>query len=311
VRLRASLDLPRPKNKMRSIRKGVVRTVLKMAGDLDNLEYYIKFPSPNFNYNQQNGESDYVFVVNEEKIPVILLFGWAGCQDRYLAKYSQIYEDRGLITLRYTAPVKCLFWKRFQMITIGERLVKLLVDLNFENHPIIVHCFSNGGAFLYQNFMLALERSPKPIQIKGVIFDSAPGKRRILSLFRAISAILGGRPLYNIPVSILMTMFLSMIWLYEVISNYVSPKKTFQSNPLENLKDDRNRWPQHFIYSKTDILIPFTDIEYFADYRQSVGIDVTSLCYDDSPHVKHYSHNKDSYVNSVCNFLNKCLNGSN
>jgi hypothetical protein len=130
-----------------------------------------------------------------------------------------------LITLRYTAPVKCLFWKRFQMITIGERLVKLLVDLNFENHPIIVHCFSNGGAFLYQNFMLALERSPKPIQIKGVIFDSAPGKRRILSLFRAISAILGGRPLYNIPVSILMTMFLSMIWLYEVrrkskVSNY-------------------------------------------------------------------------------------------
>lgn len=70
-----------------------------------------------------------------------------------------------MITLRYTAPVKCLFWKRFQMITIGERLVKLLVDLNFENHPIIVHCFSNGGAFLYQNFMLALERSPKPIQV--------------------------------------------------------------------------------------------------------------------------------------------------
>jgi hypothetical protein len=231
-----------------------------------------------------------------------------GCGD---ATLSQIQVASRLITLRYTAPVKCLFWKRFQMITIGERLVKLLVDLNFENHPIIVHCFSNGGAFLYQNFMLALERSPKPIQIKGVIFDSAPGKRRILSLFRAISAILGGRPLYNIPVSILMTMFLSMIWLYEVISNYVSPKKTFQSNPLENLKDDRNRWPQHFIYSKTDILIPFTDIEYFADYRQSVGIDVTSLCYDDSPHVKHYSHNKDSYVNSVCNFLNKCLNGSN
>jgi hypothetical protein len=78
---------------------------------------------------------------------------------------SQIQVASRLITLRYTAPVKCLFWKRFQMITIGERLVKLLVDLNFENHPIIVHCFSNGGAFLYQNFMLALERSPKPIQV--------------------------------------------------------------------------------------------------------------------------------------------------
>jgi hypothetical protein len=81
------------------------------------------------------------------------------------ATLSQIQVASRLITLRYTAPVKCLFWKRFQMITIGERLVKLLVDLNFENHPIIVHCFSNGGAFLYQNFMLALERSPKPIQV--------------------------------------------------------------------------------------------------------------------------------------------------
>lgn len=64
--------------------------------DLDHLEYYIKFPSPNFNYNNTNNDdSDYVFVVNERKIPIILLFGWAGCQDKYLSKYSAIYEEKG------------------------------------------------------------------------------------------------------------------------------------------------------------------------------------------------------------------------
>ncbi|XP_018565393.1 transmembrane protein 53 [Anoplophora glabripennis] len=278
--------------------------------DLDNLEYYIKFPNPNFNYSQHNGEHDFVFVVNEEKIPVILLFGWAGCQDKYLAKYSQIYEEKGLITLRYTAPVKCLFLKRYQMITIGEKLVKLLIDLNFDSHPIIIHCFSNGGAFLYQNFSLALEKCPKPIPIKGVIFDSAPGKRRILSLFRAISAILGGNVFYNFSMSLLMTMFLSMIWLYEVISNAICPKSTFQSNPLENLKNEKNTWPQHFIYSKNDDLIPHTDIEYFADYRKKLGVDVTTLCYETSLHVKHLAENRESYVKSVYNFINKCLNGS-
>uniref|UniRef100_A0AC34PY94 Uncharacterized protein n=1 Tax=Panagrolaimus sp. JU765 TaxID=591449 RepID=A0AC34PY94_9BILA len=26
--------------------------------------------------------------------PWVLLFGWAGCQDRYLTKYSQIYEKK-------------------------------------------------------------------------------------------------------------------------------------------------------------------------------------------------------------------------
>ncbi|XP_050503831.1 transmembrane protein 53-A isoform X2 [Diabrotica virgifera virgifera] len=222
--------------------------------DLDNLEYYIKFPNPNFNYNQ-NGDHDFVFIVNEEKIPVILLFGWAGCQDKYLAKYSQIYEEKGLITLRYTAPIKCLFLRRYQMISIGEKLVKLLFDLNFDNHPIIIHCFSNGGAFLYQNFSLALEKCPKQLPIKGVIFDSAPGRRRILSLFRAISAIIGGNKIYNFSVSFIMTMFLSMIWLYEVISNTIYPRPSFQSNPLENLKNEKHRWPQCFIYSKKDDLI--------------------------------------------------------
>jgi Eukaryotic protein of unknown function (DUF829) len=63
----------------------------------DSLEYFIKFPTPNFR-NQtadQAAENDYVFVYNEKNVPIVLLLGWAGCQDRYLMKYSKIYEDRG------------------------------------------------------------------------------------------------------------------------------------------------------------------------------------------------------------------------
>ncbi|XP_022906425.2 transmembrane protein 53 [Onthophagus taurus] len=281
--------------------------------ELDNLEYYIKFPNPNYNYTQTtNGDSDFVFVIDENKVPVILLFGWAGCQDKYLSKYSQIYEERGLITLRYTAPVKCLFWKRYQMIQIGQKIVKLLIDLNFESHPIVVHCFSNGGAFLYQNFSSALSKSPKPLQIKGVIVDSAPGKRRLGSLYRAISNIIGGTFWYNLPMSILITIVCSIMWIYEILSSLLKPGCSIQSDPFEILKKEKNTWPQHFIYSKADVLIPYQDIEYFADYRENVGVNVTRLCYEDSPHVKHYTHNKESYVNSVCNFINKCLsNGRN
>ncbi|KAL3270873.1 hypothetical protein HHI36_021388 [Cryptolaemus montrouzieri] len=243
----------------------------KMA-EPDNLEYYITFPNPNFNYKNQNGDSDFVFVINEDKIPVVILFGWAGAEDKYLSVYSRIYEKKGLITLRYISPVKYLFWRQNRMVKIGEKLVKLLNDLNFENHPIIIHCFSNGGAFQYQFFSQALRLSPKPMQIKGVIFDSAPGKRRILSLFRAIRAIKGGNKLLNLPACLLMTMFFTTMWLFEIIQ--------------------KNKWPQHFIYSKADILIPYQDVEYFASYRKSQGIDVTLKCYEDTPHVRHYPDNK-------------------
>lgn len=63
----------------------------------DSLEYFIKFPTPNFRHEAETAESDYVFVYNETNVPIVLLLGWAGCQDKYLMKYSKIYEDRGLV----------------------------------------------------------------------------------------------------------------------------------------------------------------------------------------------------------------------
>lgn len=83
-----------------------------IGGESDSLEYFIKFPTNDMNggcgvagpaVNTGSGnvasttETDYVFVMNGEttNIPIVLLLGWAGCQDKHLAKYSKIYEDRG------------------------------------------------------------------------------------------------------------------------------------------------------------------------------------------------------------------------
>lgn len=65
----------------------------------DSLEYFIKFPAPSMSgpVHPSNGHSDYdlEFIYDEMNTPIVLLLGWAGCQDRYLMKYSKIYEDRG------------------------------------------------------------------------------------------------------------------------------------------------------------------------------------------------------------------------
>lgn len=128
---------------------------------------------------------DCMFMYNEtNNVPVVLLLGWAGCQDKYLMKYSKIYEDRGLvmhiygpineliilglfrlITVRYTAPVENLFWKRNAMKPIGEKILKLIFDMSFDGHPLIFHVFSNGGAYLYQHIALAIKKSKRPVQV--------------------------------------------------------------------------------------------------------------------------------------------------
>ncbi|XP_050302237.1 transmembrane protein 53 isoform X2 [Anthonomus grandis grandis] len=273
-----------------------------------SLDFKLTFPNNTF-IKLNPGRLD---VSSKVKLPVVILFGWAGSKDKYLSKYSQVYEEKGLITLRYTAPVKWLFVKRDHISIIGQKLVKLLFELNFDNHPIFVHCFSNGGAFLYQNFSTAINYNDKPLELKGVIFDSAPGKRRLGTLFKAISAIMEGNVLYNFTTSLFMTMFLSLVWFVEVISNTLfASENVLSNNPFANLLNEKNRCPQLFIYSKNDDLIPHTDVEEFASHRKKRGVDVTTVCYDNSLHVKHLPENRESYVTSVFQFINKCLNGSN
>lgn len=74
--------------------------------DQEDLDYYIMYPSfppspkdPTSTATGQDQREEFVFVYEEDKRPVVILLGWAGCQDRYLAKYSSIYEEK-----RYSEP---------------------------------------------------------------------------------------------------------------------------------------------------------------------------------------------------------------
>nr|ACN94622.1 GA20925 [Drosophila miranda] len=290
-------------------------TATRRVGGLereDALEYFIKFPKP-------SAENDFVLANDNDNednnVPIVMLLGWAGCQDRYLMKYSKIYEDRGLITVRYTAPVDTLFWKRSEMIPIGEKILKLIQDMNFDAHPLIFHIFSNGGAYLYQHINLAVIKHKSPLQVRGVIFDSAPGERRMLGLYRAITAIYGKEKRCNCISALVITIGLSFLWFLEVVfkETFAAFKSLFvksspvHASPFCDLKNEANKYPQLFLYSKGDVVIPYKDVEKFIRLRRDQGIDVTSACFEDAEHVKIYTKYPDQYVQCVCNFVRKCM----
>lgn len=82
-----------------------------------------------------------------------------------------------LITVRYTAPVENLFFKREAMKPIGDKIVKLIYDMNFDTHPLIFHVFSNGGAYLYQHIWLAFRQYSPTVQVRicNRSFTTIPG----------------------------------------------------------------------------------------------------------------------------------------
>lgn len=195
---------------------------------------------------------------------------------------------------------------------IGKRLLQVITENSQNDHPIFFHIFSNGGALLYQHISLAMQQMNSPIQsqVKGVIFDSAPGERRVMSLFKAISAIIGGHPLTNIPTSFFITIFISMFWFFEVVAHALGRGFTIQSKPFA-LMEESYSWPQLFLYSNTDTLIPAADVEKFASRRAERGVRVQMVLFTNSPHVKHYATYREVYTNTVCSFVNECLQSGN
>lgn len=51
----------------------------------------------------------------------------------------------------------------------------------------------------------------------------------------------------------------------------------------------------------------FQDIENFAEGRQKRGVNVTTVCFENSEHVKHYISHPSKYIYYVCKFINDCL----
>ncbi|XP_011298688.1 transmembrane protein 53 isoform X2 [Fopius arisanus] len=274
-----------------------------MADKID-LDLHLMFPSMPPVSDQQRDE--FVFVYEDDKRPVVILLGWAGCQDKYLAKYSAIYEERSCITLRCIAPVEWLLWRRDKILIIGRQLLQVILDRSLDQHPIFFHIFSNGGAILYQQISVAMQGMGNPINVKGVIFDSSPGERRVSSLFRAVSAIVGGHPVTNLPMSLFITIFLSVFWLYEIITRAWGRGHTIPTSPFE-LTEEPHSWPQLFLYSNADTLIPAIDVEKFGSRRAERGVRVQLVLFTDAPHVKLYAVYPDVYVNTVCTFIHECI----
>lgn len=57
------------------------------------------------------------------------------------------------------------------MRPLGQKIVKMLHEANFDTHPILIHLFSNGGAYLYQHIDLAIRDLQSPIHVSEIDFS--------------------------------------------------------------------------------------------------------------------------------------------
>lgn len=112
--------------------------------------------------------------------------------------------------------MESLLWDHDILKPIGVKIVRLLLDMNFDSHPFIVHMFSNGGAYLYHHIQMAVKQLNSWLDIRGLIMDSAPCDRHLTSVYRATSAIYAREQKNNCAISWLIALVFLTSWIFEV-----------------------------------------------------------------------------------------------
>ena len=218
----------------------------------------------------------------------ILFFSWAGAPPRavakYLAEYATIYPSTQII-LFTTASTDLIWATASRWHNELAPAAKLLNDV--PDSKILVHLFSNGGAFKFLEFLKVYQSVlHKQLQIPAIILDSAPGRGTFSRSVSAVSYELP-KPSYLYYPSLVL-LYVGMILLFGF--GALSRKR----NAIEQMDLDLND-SKHvskvarkcYVYSDKDHLVYPEDVEANADQAEAKGYMVRRERFVGSPHVSH------------------------
>lgn len=67
---------------------------------------------------------------------------------------------------------------------------------------------------------------------------------------------------------------------------------------------------QVYLYSKIDSMIRYKDVDKFIAHQQTLGAEIDSKCFEDSPHIQHLRVHPEEYRSRCSNFIDEILKKS-
>ncbi len=236
------------------------------------------------------------------KTPLCVLLGWGDSKQHQLRKYSEIYEKRGFNTITVSPLLlDALVFPDLKGKKISYKILETIAN-EFEGEiPIVFHQFSNGGLCLYYFMCEELVKKDgvygQQMKVVGSIFDSCPVIPDADSIPRAQRVFTN-----ELKNPILKTMLWYTIGAVLPFVVRMNPLVKVFINSLENSTISS---PQMFLYSESDDLAPYKDIDAFIEYRKKRGVDVMAQRWRDTLHVRHFMSEPDKYVEMIDNFLKR------
>ena len=237
---------------------------------------------------------------SEASIDTLVIFcGWMSSTDRQLKRYLDYYHRNGIHTLQFSVGTSHVFnpgagTKHMEYI--------LQTTLDLEPKNIVFHHFSIGG-FLYGQMLRIFKDSPKNKgyggvipKIKGQIFDSPPDMHSIPEGLAAHFF-----PSKSHPLHFLVKICVEMYMKLTAESNgreWKASSEIFHANFLAHA-------PSLWYYSTADPVSRYEDCEKVIESWKGLGMDVTAVRWDNTPHIQHGRKDPDRYFGELDIFLRK------
>lgn len=254
---------------------------------------------------------------------VVLMYGWLGAEDKHLKKYANMYVDLDCTVVYGTTKVTNIMMRNekglrtFAMESV-KKAAKIIRDMekadenNRSTIPVVLHYFSNGGAFVADRLQRMIRatkdesgRSPRGgndggdlkdlmfiahrLQNGFEVLDSAPAYLYKQIFFLALESALP-----NLVVRLLAKMCLRCILLWKnilILSGKPSDREEFWDGVTHS--DICRR--QLYLYSERDKLTDYKMVENLIEERKKMGIEILAHKFEDSEHVLHFRGYPEEY----------------
>ena len=278
---------------------------------------------------------------------VVVLLGWLGARERYLDKYAKVWQERDCTTISVITSM----WVTMTGIgrySVAEDVIREvdkigraaeMSEAGWGNLPVILHVFSNGGAFVLQSIEELLTRrrtvcpssniteSVKERKLRHIcesfsnrvlsgctIYDSAPCYPSYVSGIRAI-----GRA---VPVPIVNVLCQALFLLYVLCVDYIpsSIKRLILGEKYRFYSMAENFWnsmetcrltsKEAYVYSTNDDLASYHHLDKLVEIKTAVVQVLKVLRYKDSQHVGHMRTHPHDYHEMIDTILSSVADTS-
>ncbi|CAN9508164.1 unnamed protein product [Ophioblennius macclurei] len=227
--------------------------------------------------------------------PLLVFFSWFGATPAPVAKYRDLYLDRGMDVLLVQSSMMHFLWPRWGL-DYGLEVLNILEGPQFANRSVLVHASSIGGYTFTQMLTHIAHGHEKHRgllgRMRGHIYDSLV----VGNLEHMATGV--GKTLLPRFHSVVKNIALFYFWLFKssTADMYERLLQVFHHSPVTT--------PALFFYSEDDALCHTETIEEVIDSWRLRGVAVHSRKWKESTHAAHLRHHPQDYVSTLQRFLN-------